>query len=147
MSLGSGVRGGSTPGPEDLGGGLPELHPRYRVAVLAFRSALVVLALAGGCKQPAVRMSPAEGAMAGGQPVVIDGVVVPAGAAPVVYFGVEPAKGVVIEGPQRIRVLAPPTETPGKVEVAVRWSEREVAVPTRYHYHASSVVRLEVPHR
>lgn len=80
-------------------------------------------------------LTPPRGGQVGGQAVHIEGEGF-LGRGPLsVYFGVRAAKAVVIESPWLVDVLTPQAETPGTVDVTLRFGDgTELLLPQAYTY-------------
>jgi hypothetical protein len=115
------------------------------------RSAVALVAgawlLAGCGSERPLGLAPAQGGQAGGQAVRVEGEGF-LGRGPLsVYFGVRAAKAVVIESPRLVTVLTPQTETPGTVDVTLRFGDgTELVLPQAYTYEEQPgiVLRPEI---
>lgn len=82
------------------------------------------LLMAGcGAADPNLRLSPAKVRQGGGQSILIEGDDFTGHGPLVVYFGGRAAKGVVIESPWVVRVMAPQSEKTGTVDVLLRFGD------------------------
>ncbi len=96
----------------------------YAPRVFVRACVAVSLLLAGcGSPDPSLRMSPATVRQGGGQSVLIEGDDFTGHGPLVVYFGTRAAKGVVIESPWAVRVIAPQSEQTGSVDVLLRFGD------------------------
>lgn len=81
--------------------------------------------LIAGCAapDPNLRLSPAKVRQGGGQSILIEGDDFTGHGPLVVYFGKRAGKGVVIESPWVVRVMAPESEQIGVVDVLLRFGD------------------------
>ncbi|MGH1347286.1 MAG: IPT/TIG domain-containing protein [Nannocystales bacterium] len=110
------------------------------------RACLAVGLLIAGCAapDPNLRVSPAKARQGGGQSILIEGDDFTGHGPLVVYFGSRAAKGVVIESPWAIRVVAPQSERTGSVDVLLRFGDgSEQSLESGFEYEEQPGIVLQ----
>lgn len=106
--------------------------------------ALGLLMVGCGAPDPNLRMSPAKVRQGGGQSILIEGDDFTGHGPLVVYFGTRAGKGVVIESPWAIRVMAPQSEQTGPVDVLLRFGDgTEQSLESGFEYEAQPGIVLQ----
>ncbi len=99
----------------------------WRVAPCA--CSLLLASIAVGCAPPpdgVARVEPVELNTEGGDALRIEGAGFMGHGAPVVYVGVEHARGVVVHGDRLITALSPSLEAPGEFAIEIRFDDGTV---------------------
>lgn len=110
------------------------------------RACLAVGLLLVGCgaADPTLRMSPSRVRQGGGQSILIEGDDFTGHGPLVVYFGSRAAKGVVIESPWAVRVIAPQSEQLGPVDVLLRFGDgTEQSLEAGFEYEEQPGIVLQ----
>jgi len=97
-----------------------------------------------GAPDPELRVSPETVRQGGGQSILIEGDDFTGHGPLVVYFGTRAAKGVVIESPWAVRVIAPQSEQTGSVDVLLRFGDgTELSLASGFGYEAQPGIVLQ----
>ncbi len=106
--------------------------------------AVGLLLVGSGAPDPSLRMSPAKVRQGGGQSILIEGDDFTGHGPLVVYFGARAAKGVVIESPWAVRVIAPQSEQLGSVDVLLRFGDgTEQSLEAGFEYEEQPGIVLQ----